>query len=194
MLETTLNNTTVTFNGVPAPLIFVSLNQINAIVPYEVAGQASIPLLITTSGIASAPLTVNVAATVPALFALGQSGSGPGAILNQNGTLNAAANPAVPGSTIVIYATGEGVTTPATLTGSVTPATGSSFPAPSATVSVTIGGIDARILYAGEAPGLIAGVLQVNAVVPAGTPAGNQPVVLTVGGVSSPSSVTAAIE
>jgi uncharacterized protein (TIGR03437 family) len=194
MLETTLNNTTVTFNGVPAPLIFVSLNQINAIVPYEVAGQASIPLVITTGGIASAPLAVNVAATVPALFALGQSGSGPGAILNQNGTLNAAANPAAPGSTIVIYATGEGVTTPATLTGSVTPATGSSFPAPSATVSVSIGGIDARILYAGEAPGLIAGVLQVNAVVPAGTPAGNQPVVLTVGGVGSPSSVTAVIQ
>jgi uncharacterized protein (TIGR03437 family) len=61
-------------------------------------------------------------------------------------------------------------------------------------VAVTIGGVQALILYAGEAPGLIAGVLQVNAVVPAGTAAGNQPVVLTVGGVSSSSAVTAAIQ
>lgn len=194
MVETTLSNTTVTFNGVPAPLIYVSLNQINAIVPYQVSGLQSVPVVVTTGATVSSSFTVNVAATAPALFALSQNGSGPGAILDQNGSLNESSNSAAPGSIIVIYATGEGVTTPASATGSVTSATGTSFPKPSANVTVTIGGIDAQILYAGEAPGLVAGVLQVNAVVPAGTAAGNQPVVLTVGGVSSPSSVTAAIQ
>lgn len=194
MVETMLNNTSVTFNGVPAPLIFVSLNQINAIVPYEIATAQTVQVIATTGGTASAAFTVNVAATSPALFALSENGSGPGAILNQNGSLNETSNPATPGSIIVIYATGEGVTTPASATGSVTSSTGTSFPKPVAPVAITIGGIDAQILYAGEAPGLIAGVLQVNAVVPAGTSAGNQPVVLTVGGVSSPSSVTAAIQ
>jgi uncharacterized protein (TIGR03437 family) len=175
-------------------LIFVSLNQINAIVPYEVAGLQSVPVVVTTSGTASTAFTVNVAATDPALFALGQNGSGPGAILNQNGSVNEASNAAAPGSVIVIYATGEGVTNPASATGSVTPSTGTSFPVPSAKVTVMIAGVQAQIQYAGEAPGLIAGVLQVNAVVPAGTAAGNQPIVLTVGGVSSSSAVTVAVQ
>lgn len=193
-VETSLNGTSVTFNGVAAPLIFVSLNQINAIVPYEVAGLQSVPVVVTTSGTASTAFTVNVAATDPALFALGQNGSGPGAILNQNGSVNEASNAAAPGSVIVIYATGEGVTNPASATGSVTPSTGTSFPVPSAKVTVMIAGVQAQIQYAGEAPGLIAGVLQVNAVVPAGTAAGNQPIVLTVGGVSSSSAVTVAVQ
>ncbi len=193
-VETTLNNTTVTFNGVPAPLIYVSLNQINAVVPYQVSSQASVPVVVTTGGTASTAFTVSVAPTAPALFSLSENGSGPGAILDQNGSLNDAANPAAPGSIIVFYATGEGVTTPASITGSVTPSTGSSFPLPTGAVRVQIGGVDAQIMYAGEAPGEIAGVLQVNAVVPSGTPAGNQPIVLTVGSASSPSSVTVAVQ
>jgi uncharacterized protein (TIGR03437 family) len=137
---------------------------------------------------------VNVAPSDPAIFSLSQNGSGQGAILDQNGSVNEAANPAAAGSVIVIYATGEGVTNPASPTGSVTPLTGTSFPLPSAAVSVMIGGVQAQILYAGEAPGLIAGVLQVNAVAPASIGAGNQPIVLTIGGVMSSSAVTAAIQ
>lgn len=194
MVETTLNDTTVTFNGVPAPLLFASLNQINALVPYQVASQTQAAVVITTSGTALQPFLVNVAPAAPAIFTLNQSGSGPGAILNQNGTLNESANPAAPGSVLVIYATGEGATTPASTTGAVTPPAGTSLPIPAGQVTITIGGLPADILYAGEAPGLIAGVLQVNAVVPSGTPSGNQPVVLTLGALSSPSTVTVAIQ
>ena len=193
-VATTLNTTSVTFNGVAAPLIYVSLNQINAIVPYEVAGMQSVPVVVTTGGTDSSSFMVNVAPSDPAIFSLSQNGSGQGAILDQNGSVNEAANPAAAGSVIVIYATGEGVTNPASPTGSVTPSTGTSFPLPSAAVSVMIGGVQAQILYAGEAPGLIAGVLQVNAVVPASIGAGNQPIVLTIGGVMSSSAVTAAIQ
>jgi uncharacterized protein (TIGR03437 family) len=175
-------------------LIFASLNQINAVVPYEVAGMQSVPVVVTTGGTASTAFTVSVAPTAPAIFTLSQNGSGQGAILNQNGSVNGSGDSAAPGSVVVIYATGEGVTNPASATGSVTASSGTSFPLPSAMVSVTIGGVQAQILYAGEAPGLIAGVLQVNAVVPAGTAAGNQPVVLTVGGVSSSSAATVAVQ
>ncbi len=194
MVATTLNDTTVTFNGVAAPLIFVSVNQINAIVPFEVATQTSVPVVITSNGVTSASFNVDVAPTNPALFAFSQTGAGPGAVLNQNGSLNASTNPAAAGSVIVVYATGEGITAPAAATGSVTASQGTSFPMPIGLVTITIGGIQAQILYAGEAPGLVAGVLQVNFVVPSGTPSGNQPIVLTVGGVSSPSTVTAAIQ
>ncbi len=193
-VQTSLSGASVTFNGVAAPLIYVSLNQINAVVPYEISGMQSVPVVVTTNSTASATFNVIVVATAPALFALGQNGSGQGAILNQNGSVNGTSNTAAPGSIIVIYATGEGITIPPTTTGTVTSSTGTSFPMPSAKVTVMIGGVDAQILYAGEAPGLIAGVLQVNAVVPSTVAAGNQPVVLNVGGVSSPSSVTVDVQ
>jgi uncharacterized protein (TIGR03437 family) len=80
------------------------------------------------------------------------------------------------------------------MTGSVTPSTGSSFPKPVLPVTVTIGNQPATVLFAGEAPGLVSGVLQVNAMIPAGLGAGNQPVVLSVGGVMSPNVITVAVQ
>ncbi len=192
-VSTTLGNTSVAFNGVQAPLIYVSANQINAIVPYEVAGMSSANVVVTLNGTSSASFAVNVVATAPAIFSSGQNGSGQGAILNEDLSSNSTTNAAARGSVIAIYATGEGVTIPAQATGSVTPSTGSSFPKP-AVVTATIGGVPAIVTYFGEAPGLVAGVLQVNAIVPAGAAIGNQQVVLTVGGVSSPAVVTAAIK
>ncbi len=183
-VETTLGNTQVTFDGIAAPLIYAASGQINAIVPYSIAGRATTAVVVTRSGLASTSLTLNVADTSPAIFSLSQGGSGQGAILNQNGSVNGASNAVAPGSVISIYATGEGMLQPSGVTGSVTTST-APFPTPVGMVSVTIGGIAAQIEYAGEAPGLVSGVLQVNAVVPAGAAAGSQPVILTVGGASS---------
>jgi uncharacterized protein (TIGR03437 family) len=184
-VPTTLAGVTVTFNGVPAPLLFVAGGQINAIVPYEVAGQTSVPVVVNNGTASSATFTVSVTAVVPAIFSLAENGSGQGAILNSNGTVNGPSNAAAPDSIISIYATGEGQLVPAGTTGCITGGT-LPLPKPVAAVSVTIGGLPATsIAYAGEAPGLVCGVIQVNATIPPGVGAGPQPVVLTIGSASN---------
>jgi len=95
---------------------------------------------------------------------------------------------------MAVVGTGEGQLTPAGITGSVTSSAGPNFPKPVANVSVTIGGVAAAIQYAGEAPGLVSGVIQVNAVIPPGVTSGNLPVVLTIGNNSSPANVTVAVQ
>ena len=180
-VPTTLGGVTVTFNNVSAPLLYVSAQQINAIVPYELAGQTSVPVEVQFGGMTSAVLQANVVATEPGIFSLSQGGSGQGAILNQDYSVNGANNPSAKGSVIQIFGTGEGQLVPPVATGSVTPAA-PPFPKPVATqITVTIGGQTAQIEYAGEAPTLVSGVIQINAVVPAGVASGNQPVVLTIG-------------
>ena len=145
----------VTFDSFTAPVIYVGAKQINAIVPYEIAGQPSTQLVVTRNGVASPSLALQVVETQPAIFA---------GILNGDNSFNQVARPAAPGSVIQIFATGEGLV-PGAITGSVTPPA-APFRTPSAPVSLTIDGQPAQILFVGEAPGLISGVLQVNAVIP----------------------------
>jgi uncharacterized protein (TIGR03437 family) len=183
-VATTLANVTVTFNNVPAPLLFVSPGQINAIVPYEVAGQTSVPVAINNNGTTSATFTVPVAAVAPAIFSLADNGNGQGAILNSNASINGTGNPAAPGSIISIFATGEGQLVPAGTTGCITGGT-LPVPKPVAAVSVTVGGQSASIDYAGEAPDAVCGLLQINATLPSNLSAGQQPVVLTIGASSN---------
>ncbi len=195
MVSTTLANTTVTFDGIAAPLIYVSSGQINAIVPYEIAGRVTTNLAVMRSGIASLVLALRVSDTVPAIFSATQTGNGQGAILNFNSSFNNAQNPAAKGSVIQIFATGEGALNPPVLTGSVTSGSGSAFPKPAGAVSVTIGGQPATLQYVGEAPGLVSGVLQVNAVVPQIIGSGPQTVVLNVGsGTNSQQTITVAVQ
>jgi len=149
-------------------------------------------LQVAYQGASSNIVTLNVAAANPALFSLDASGSGPGAILNQDSTLNSASKPAAKGSVIVLFATGEGQTNPAGADGRL--ANGPVLPKPVAPVSVQIGGVNAVVEYAGAAPGLTAGVMQVNVLVPGNAASGAQPVVLAVGSASSPAAVTVFIE
>jgi uncharacterized protein (TIGR03437 family) len=135
-----------------------------------------------------------VAGTAPAIFSLSQGGAGQGAILNQDATVNGTARAAAKGSVVSIFATGEGAITPGGVTGTVTSTTGPNFPKPVANVSLTIGGAPATIQYAGEAPGLVSGVLQVNAVIPQDAASGNQQIVLTIGNNSSLANITVAVQ
>lgn len=194
-VPTTLVNVTVTFNNVPAPLIFVAPGQINAIVPYEVAGQTSVPVVVTNNGTTSATFTVPVTAVAPSIFALSQNGNGQGAILNSDASINGTSNPAAPGSIISIYATGEGQLVPAGTTGCITGGT-LPLPKPVASVSVTIGGEQATsIAYAGEAPDSVCGLIQINATLPSDLSAGAQPVVLTFGtSTNSGQAITVAVK
>jgi len=193
-VPTTLANVSLTFNNVAAPLIFVAPGQINAIVPYQVAGQTSVPVVVTNNGTASAAFTVPVTAATPAIFSLGENGSGQGAILNSDLSVNGTANPAAPGSTVAIYATGEGQLVPAATTGCITGAA-LPLPVPVGNVSVTIGGQKAILTYAGEAPDLVCGVMQINATIPSSVGAGAQPVGLTISGATNTNqSITVAVK
>jgi uncharacterized protein (TIGR03437 family) len=184
-IDVTLAGTQVLFDNVPAPVIFVSNGQINAIVPYEVAslvgtGQGT-KVTVVRNGVASNQVVVGLTTTSPAIFSSLQTGNGQGAILNQNLSANSVSNPAVKGSFISIYATGEGSLTPFVPNGTIMPGV-LPLPKPIATpVTVTIGGQPAMVSYAGEAPDLVAGVLQVNAMVPTTVGSGPQQVVLTIG-------------
>jgi uncharacterized protein (TIGR03437 family) len=183
-VSTTLGNTQVLFDGVPAPLAYAGSGQINAIVPYEVGGRRFTQVKIQKSGVTTGATVLGVADADPAIFAA-QGGTGQGAILNQDNSFNSVSNPAPAGSIVTFFATGEGPLAPAAATGDVTSSTGPTFPAPVAPVSVTIAGQPASLVYAGEAPGFASGVFQVNATIPTGTPSGSQPVVLSIGSINN---------
>jgi len=193
-VSTSIGGVTVSFSGYLAPLTYVSSTQINAIVPYELAGNKGPFVEVTFAGQTSNEPSLQLATSAPGLFTINGSGSGPGAILNQNYSVNTQTNPAAVGSVVQIYMTGEGLTNPAQATGSVTTVNASGIgpvtPAPQLAVSVLIGGQPAQLQFAGEAPNFVAGVLQVNAYIPATASAGANSITVQVGKVISQSGVT----
>ena len=107
---------------------------------------------------------------------------GAGAILNQDGvTVNSPQTPAPKGSVVAVYMTGGGITAPATATGAIIPADGSVLPWLAAQVTCSVGGIPATVSYAGSAPGLVSGMMQVNVKFPDKAPSGPEvPLVISV--------------
>lgn len=190
-IATSLGSTTVLFDGIPAPLLYTTADQLSAIVPYEVSGQSQTAIQVEYQGVRSAPFPVPVALTSPAVFTLNESGAGQGAIVNQDGSINGPNNPAARGDVVSIYGTGEGQTLPAGTDGIiVTPA---DLCQPVQTVTVSIGGESAEVLYAGSAGNQVAGLLQVNARIPLGIAPGTAtPVTITIGE-SSQTGVTMAV-
>jgi uncharacterized protein (TIGR03437 family) len=190
-VSTLLSDTQVLFDGVAAPLIYVSENQVAAVVPYSVAAKSATVIQVAYKGLTTNAATLSIADTAPALFSANSSGKGPGAILNEDGSVNSARSPARRGSVVMLFGTGVGQTTPAGVDGQLARGL---YPKPTAPVKVQIGGQDEQILYAGAAPDMVAGMLQVNARIPDTAASGNVPVVLTVGNSSSPPVVTVAVE
>jgi uncharacterized protein (TIGR03437 family) len=189
---TSLQGATVLFDGKPAPLIYGSAAQLNVMVPYEIASEASTTISLAYGSVTSTAWSVPVAPSVPGIFTIAGDGVGPGAVLNQDNSVNSASNPAARGSVIQIYATGEGQTSPPGVTGSVTQ---SNTKIPLLPVTVTIGGVDALVQYAGSAPDSVTGLLQVNATVPQGVAPGSAvPITISVGGVPSQPGVTIAVK
>ncbi len=192
-LATLIGETRVLFDGVAAPMLYTSKGQISAIVPYGVAGRATTSVEVEYKNLKSAAVAVPVAASAPALFTT----NGTQAVaVNGNVCCNSASSRIAPGGVLVLYATGEGEPTPMPVDGSVSNyATLAEYPRPKLPVSVTVGGKLATILYAGAAPGLVAGVMQLNIQLAADTPSGAAvPIVVSVGGASSPATVTVAVQ
>lgn len=194
LIETTLANVTVTFNSYPAPILYASATQINAIVPYELAGTSNVSIEVIFGSARSNSVFVPVVASAPGIFTANASGQGPGAILDVNYHPVSDSNPVSGGSYILIFATGEGQTSPGGVDGLIEPLT-LPLPVPLQSATVTIGGVAANIQYVGAAPGQVAGALQVNALVPDGLPSGPATLVVSFGGVdNSQPGITVAIK
>jgi uncharacterized protein (TIGR03437 family) len=187
---TAIGATSITFDGHPAPLIYASGTQVNAIVPYEIAGQSSTTITVQGGG-KSSTVTVPVVQAVPALFTANGSGTDEAAALNADQSVNSPANPANPGDVIVLYGSGAGLVNAPPVDGTITVPP---FSAPNLAVTVAIGGAPAQVLYSGDAPGLVSGVIQINAVIPNGiTYSHHVPVKWSAGSFSSPDGVTIAV-
>ena len=115
---TELSGTTVSVNGIAAPILYTSATQIAVVVPYAVGGSTA-RVAVTYQGQVSADFIVPVAATAPNIFTLNQAGWGQAAAINADGTVNTPANPVKLGGYISLYATGEGQTVPAGVDGKV---------------------------------------------------------------------------
>lgn len=189
-VATALAETQVLVNGQAAPLVYVSKTQTSFIVPYDTAAGANAQVTVVYKGVKSAPYAVPVVAASPGVFSANSSGTGQGAILNENGSLNSAQNAAAKGSVIVFFATGEGQTDPPGTDGQIANGT---YPKPTLPVRVDMGGIQAEVLYAGAAPGQVAGLFQVNARIPSNSNSGPVPVQVTVGTAQSQRLLTVAV-
>ena len=148
----------IKFNGTPAPLLYASKNQINAIVP-SLTAPAGAMVTIEHDGSVFASSSVVVAPVAPGI-PLQQDGiRGEASVINHDGTLNSAANPAPSGSVVSLFVFG--------VNPSGAPGTFATAAMPLAAPPVVV--VDnavADIRYAGSAPGLITAVTQINFVVP----------------------------
>jgi uncharacterized protein (TIGR03437 family) len=179
-----------------APLIYAQDGQVNAVVPFAMPAGTGQKMRATYNGVTSTSFTVDVVAADPGIFTVNSGGTGQAAVLNfASGTypLNSDKTPVVRGDIICIYATGGGMTTPAPTTeGELVPLGGAlRHLVLEGNTSVTIGTETVAAAYAGAVPGSIAGLVQINATVPAEVKAGKAvPLLVTINGRTSPSGVT----
>jgi uncharacterized protein (TIGR03437 family) len=157
--STQLSGTSVSVNGIAAPILYTSASQLTAIVPYAVSGTTA-DVKVSYQGQTSLAFNVVVAPSAVNLFTANQTGAGQAAAINAvDGTVNTAANPVTVGGYISLYATGEGTTTPGGQDGLLV---GSQLTHPNLPVTASVGGIPATVQYSGGAPGLVSGLMQVN--------------------------------
>ena len=169
-----LGDTRVLFDGEPAIIIYSVRGRICVTAPRALAGRSSTELILEYQGQRSPPVTLPVVDAAPAIFTLDSTGKGAAAMLNETGCCNSVRNPAVLGSTVSLFATGEGILDPDTL---------------AQDLSVTVGGRPAQITYTESAP-----ALQLNFVIPADAPVGDAvPLTLTVRGKPSTPGVTMSV-
>jgi uncharacterized protein (TIGR03437 family) len=193
VIPKSLNNVHVHFGlGDEGAITARTQTQINVFVPYDVANATSTQVIVDVDGVTSAAVTVPVAPSAFGLSTAGSSGSGQGAILNQDGAYNSHSNPAARGSIVTMFGTGEGVTTPALPDGALEIST--PYSATQAPVVVKFGGQTASIQYAGAAPFLPTGVFQINATVPESVTPGDVPITVSIGGIGTTRTVTVAVQ
>lgn len=181
-VTTQLAGTQVLVNGSPVPMYYVSSTQLAAITPFSLSGSTA-QLQVVYNGQTSAPVTVPVAAAAPGLFSSDGNGAGPG-IFNSAGTVVYYNQPAADGSTVTFYATGLGQTSPPSVDGTIS--NGADLSALVLPVTVLANGQNVTVTYAGPAPGMVAGMFQIDILVPFGMSGDELQVVLQAGDYLSP--------
>jgi uncharacterized protein (TIGR03437 family) len=186
-LPTTLGNTNVIIAGQTVPLFYASPGQINAVVPFGLNTNTAYSVLVQRDSALSSPFAVNIADAQPGAFLSG----GSAIVEDYRGTdpafLVTSSAPAQAGDVLVIYCAGLGITNQPVADGAASP--GSPLAQTQAPVTVSIGGQNANVSFAGLTPTLV-GLYQVNVVMPTGvTPGNSVPVMLTVAGQTSPAAV-----
>ncbi len=190
-VDTSLAGIRVLFNGNPGPILYADNGQISTVVPASVAGKSSVLITVEQNGLSIGSYIAEVYDTLPGMFTANATGKGPVAALNPDGSLNGPGRPAAQGSTVVLYATGGGLMDRSLPDGAVT---GTDLAKPMAPVWVRIGQKPATVQYAGSAPGLIQGALQVNVEIPQGMLPGEHPIQLIIGDWASPPGTTISVE
>jgi uncharacterized protein (TIGR03437 family) len=180
-LPTALGESCLTVNGTPIPLLFVSSGQINAQLPFNVAGNATMSIH-TPAGISN-NFNFTSQGAAPSIFMSGTAGPETGlatVFRFDDGQLVTPTNPIHYGDTVVIYLTGMGTTFPAVDAGLATPMSPLSWVTQAPTL--TLGGSPLTLLYAGLVPGYVSGLYQINATVPGGVTQGMEiPLVISQG-------------
>jgi len=200
-LSTTLGVTSVTFNGIFAPLDFVTPGQINAQVPFDVfsdgSTSGSVNVVVTNGGLTSAPQPVVINPVAPGVFtvngnAIAYFGLGSdsrfGDFAWPAGTFPGSA-PAHPGDLLTVYATGLGAVTPSIQSGN------NSLDQLRTTVltpTVLIGNVPATLLFSGLNPSF-PGIYQLNILVPQVPTNNSVPIQVQMNGVTSPAAANIAI-
>ena len=170
-LPAALGTTSVSIDGIPAPIYSVSPGEVIILVPWEVSQDTYAQIVVTNNGIASNAVTVYLNDTAPGMFTTGQNGIGAGSITHANGSLVTEANPAKPGETVIAYAAGLGTVTPLPQDGVA--ASANPLGVTDSVVDIYIGGVETpSVTFAGLAPGY-AGLYQINFVVPPGAKPGD---------------------
>jgi uncharacterized protein (TIGR03437 family) len=176
-IATALSGTQVLFDDQPVPLLYVFDQQVSAIVPYGVAAKSDVNVQVLYNGVKSSGVTMPVVNTRLGIFSLGATGTGQAAIVNQDGSVNSSSNPAPQGSVISIYATGGGLPSPLDADDTVTGSSISAFKFTPYVRLISDGSCDtpyfgADVLYYGEAPQSVPGLVQINARLPQDVPTG----------------------
>ena len=196
-LPTTLGQTTVTLDGVQAPLFYASGDFVQLQAPTGLTPGSNTSIKVSTSSGTSVAVSVPVVPANPGVYTVDVGGAGQAKAINQDGTQNGdgtntgSDTPAPRGTVIQLFATGLGPLSPAIPAG--TPAPISPLSNTTLNVTATIGNQPATVTYAGSAPGEI-GVYQVNVQVPLTAPSGADRLVLTAGQNSSQTGVTVQIK
>ena len=157
-----LGGTKLWIGGLPATLLYARDWQLNAVVPYGISGKTTVGVRVERFGEASNTVRLPVVPAAPGIFWVYDTVGGP-AILNEDYTLNRGWNPAKCGEVVMIWATGFGQTEPPGRDGAINE---EPLPRPVLPVTATVGGLPADVLFAGGAPGMVAGVTQVNVRIP----------------------------
>ena len=178
-LPSTFNGTQVLIGAFPAPLYYLSDAQLNVQLPTELQPDKDYSVVVQANGALTLPDTITTTSIAPGAAVLADN-----TIIAQHSvdfSLITPTSPAVQGEPITLYLVGMGATDPTVASGVASPSPPASVTVPP---TVTIGGEQATILFAGLTPGAV-GLYQINVTVPSGLTSGPQPVVITQGGVAA---------